>query len=116
MDKIKWIEQIIDKWTNLPSDKKIWYLISINLIILVIVIYGGYIHYENKITELENKLTRKENECTIANNRIIARYDALLNNERENTKALYNSHIKYIEKSEKEYKDILFYTKKYRNK
>lgn len=114
MEKLNFISSLLDKWTNLPDKKRITYITGVIIIVLCIVIYSGYIHYEDKITKLENDKITLKNECTISLNSTIARYESSLTIEREKSQNALEAHIKYVEKNEEEVRDILFYTKKYK--
>jgi len=110
MEKLTWIEQILDKWTNLTDKKRITYITGAIIIILGSIIYFGYVHYENKLTEKDNIITTLRNDINSSN----IRCDSLLTIEREEKKTIIKDHIMYVEKNEREVKDILFYTNKYK--
>jgi len=114
MEKLNFIERQIDKWTNLSDKKKVSYITGIILVLAGAIIYFGYLHYEAKLTKLENEKISLKNEYTISLNSTISRYDGLLSIEREEKKALYENYLRYVEKNEKDMRDILFYTKKYK--
>lgn len=114
MEKLNFIERILDKWTNLPDKKRIIYLTGAIIIILALIIYFGYMHYETKITKLENEKTLLRNEYTISLNSTIARYESIIATKEENERTALEAHIKYVEKNEEEIRDILFYTSKYK--
>lgn len=116
MEKLGFFDKLIDKWTNYPPEKKVSYLTGAIIIALSSVIYFGYIHYENKITKLEDDKIKLKNEYTISLNSTIARYDAALATKEKELQETTKAHIKYAEKNETEMRNILFYTKEYRNK
>ena len=114
MEKLNFISALLDKWTNLTDKKKITYITGVIIIVLMSVIYFGYIHYENKLTELKNENISLKNECTISLNGTIARYELAITAEREKSQKATEAHIKYVERNEEQVRDILFYTKKYK--
>ena len=114
MEQLNWFEKILDKWVNLTDKKKITYITGSLIIIMGLIIYFGYIHYENKITKIENEKIALKNEYTISLNSIIARYESIINTKENNERTALEAHIKYVEKNEEQMRDIIFYTKKYK--
>jgi len=112
--EIKWITDLLDKWISLTDKKKLSYITGAIMLVAGLIIWFGYTHYENKITELNNERIKDRNECTISLNSTIARYESALTVEREKAQTALESHIKYVEKNEEQVRDILFYTKKYK--
>lgn len=112
MEKLNFIERQIDKWVNLSAEKRIVYITGVIIVVLGSVIFFGARHYENKLTEITNEKIALKNEYTINLNMVISRYDGLLSIEKETTKQCHENFIKYLEKNEKQYKEILFYNKK----
>lgn len=116
MEKLNFFKQLLDTWVNLEDKKKVSYITGIVIVILCLVIYGGFIHYENKLTEAENEKTRIRNEHTIVVNGIISRYNGLLDHERQEKEECEDNFVRYLEKNEKETRDLLFNSEKLEKK
>lgn len=111
---IKWIKDILDTWINLTDKKKLSYITGSILLVAGLIIYFGYIHYEDKLTKLENQNIKERNELIISHNSHIARLESIIAIKEKNERAALEAHIKYVEKNEEQVRDILFYTKKYK--
>lgn len=110
MEKLNFIDRLLDKWTNLTDKKKLSYLTGILFILAGIVIWGLCEYFNSRIVKLENEKIQLKNDYIIDRNRL----DNLLSIERKKTEECNEHFIKYVEKNEKEVRDILFYTKKYK--
>lgn len=112
MEKITFISSLLDKWTNLTDKKKLSYLTGIFFIIAGVLLYVQYIYFTNRVTELRNENIKQKNDYTIDLNRL----NNLLSLEQKETKECNDNFIKYLEKNEKEIRDILFYNEKIKQK
>lgn len=112
MEKLNFISSILDKWTNLTDKKKLSYLTGIFFILAGIIIWGLCSYFITRIDEIENEKIQLKNDYIIDRNRL----DNLLSIERKKTEDCDERFIKYLEKNEKEVRDILFYTEKYKVK
>lgn len=110
------ITDIINKWVDLPIKKKIAYITGVNIAVLICVIIFLFKYFDNKITKLENEKVTLKNEYTVNLNMVTNRYDALLSAEQKKTQDCNDNFIKYLEKNEKEVRDILFKYEKLKNK
>lgn len=112
MEKLNFIDRILDKWTNLSDKKKLSYLTGIYFILAGLVIWGLCYYFNSRINNLENEKIQLKNDYIIDRNRL----DNLLSLERKKTEDCNKHFIEYVEKNEREVKDILFYTKKFKVK
>jgi len=105
MEKLTFIDKILDKWVNLEPTKRITYITAIIIIVLSTVI----IYYERK-------LTRIENEHAMAIDKLNTRTDMLLGASEERVRDCQNNYNAYLERNEKEVRDILFKYEEYKRK
>lgn len=105
MEKLNFIERIVDKWTNLEPAKKVTYITAVIIIIMASII----IYYERKITNVEN-------EHKMVVDKLNSRTDMLLGASEERVRICQENFQQYLEKNEKEVRDILFKYEEYRNR
>lgn len=105
MEKLNFIERIVNNWTNLEPAKKVTYITAVIIIVLSTII----IYYERKITNLEN-------EHRIAIDKLNSRTDMLLGASEERVRDYQENFRKYLEKNEQEVREILFKYEEYRSK
>lgn len=105
MEKLNFIERIVDKWTNLEPAKKVTYITAVIIIVLSTII----IYYERKITNIEN-----EHRITV--DKLNSRTDMLLGASEERVRDCQENFRKYLEKNEQEVREILFKYEEYRSK
>lgn len=105
MEKLNFFKNIVETWTNLEPAKKVSYITAGIIIFLASTI----IHYERKVT-------RMENEYKVSTDKLVNRYDLLLNASEERTRLCNENFNKYLERNEKEVREILFKYEEYRKK
>lgn len=106
MEKLSFIDKILDKWINLEPVKKVTWITGVIIIVLAsIIIYQA------------RELTNIQNEHKMAIDKLTTRYDMLLGASEERTRSIQESFNSYLQKNEEEVRDILFKYEEYkRNK
>lgn len=99
-----WFEKLTS-WSKMPPRQKLNVLIGAIVIVLCSII----IHYERKEAK-----TREENRNIIAS--IVTRRDAREAALEAKVEICNQSYLQYLQKSEKEYRDLLFEAKKLKEK
>lgn len=105
MEKLNFIERIVNKWTDLEPAKKVSYITAIIIVVLSSII----IYYERKITNLEN-------EHKVVLDKLNSRNDMLLGASEERVRDCQENFMQYLKANEKEIRDIVFKYEEYRKK
>jgi len=105
MEKLNFIDKILEKWVNLEPAKRITYITAVIIIVLSTVI----IYYERKLTRLDN-------EHAMAIDKLNTRTDMLLGASEERVRDCQQNFNAYLERNEKEVRDILFKYEEYKRK
>lgn len=108
MEKITILDKLLKSWVNLSSEKRLTYLTGAIIITLISVICFGYVHYEDMLTQykIENTTMRNEYKNVVSN--VTTRYDSIIANKEKETRICNQRFLNYMEKNEKELKEMLF--------
>jgi len=106
MEKLNFIDRILDKWINLEPVKKVTWITGVIIVALAAInIYQA------------RELTNIQNEHKMAIDKLNSRSDMLLGASEERVRDCQENFRSYLERNEKEVRDILFKYEEYkRNK
>lgn len=105
MEKLNFFEKILDKWINLEAVKKVSYITGV----IIICSISFNIYQAREITNIQN-------EHRMAVDKLNSRTDMLLGASEERLRDCQENFRAYLERNEKEVREILFKYEDYRKK
>ena len=105
MEKLNFIDKILDKWISLEPVKKVSYITGV-----IIVVLSSIVIYQAR------EITNIENEHKMVVDKLNSRTDMLLGASEERVRDCQENFRNYLQQNEKETRDILFKYEEYKRK